>query len=89
MHIMLITILFVFVLLLLAFAGIAIKIIVRKNGQFKRHCSSMDPYTGERAGCICGGAHAGSQDETHPAGKKCHRRDYQPLEVNEELRKEL
>ena len=49
----------------------------------------MDPYTGERAGCICGGAHAGSQDETHPAGKKCHRRDYQPLEVNEELRKEL
>ncbi|MBR5028630.1 MAG: hypothetical protein IKX51_05355 [Bacteroidales bacterium] len=67
------------VLLALAFAGIAIKMLVRKNGEFKRHCSSTDPYTGKNAGCICGKP----QQSPCPEQKK-----HTPLEVNDELLKE-
>jgi hypothetical protein len=38
----------------LAFAGFAIKILLTKNGEFKKSCSSVDPTTGERYGCSCG-----------------------------------
>ena len=43
------------VLLGLAVAGIAIKMLVSKDGEFKKSCSSVDPNTGERLGCSCGG----------------------------------
>ena len=66
------------VLLALAFAGIGIKMIVRRGGEFKRHCSSTDPYTGQSAGCICGNA-----KNSCPEQKK-----HTPLEVNDELLKE-
>lgn len=46
-------------LLGLAFAGIAIKIIFTKKGEFKKSCSSVDPATGERYGCSCGSADGG------------------------------
>lgn len=38
----------------LAFAGIAIKMFVQKNGEFKKQCSSVDAH-GNRMGCGCGG----------------------------------
>jgi len=38
----------------LAFAGIAIKMFVLKNGEFKKQCSSVDA-NGQKLGCGCGG----------------------------------
>jgi hypothetical protein len=43
------------VLLSLAFAGIAIKMFFVKDSVFTKSCSSVDPNTGERIGCSCGG----------------------------------
>ena len=63
----------------LMMAGLGIKMLVRKRGEFKRHCSSMDPYTGESSGCICGKAPA----------TQCHNKSHTPLEVNQELLSEL
>ncbi|PKP49069.1 MAG: membrane or secreted protein [Bacteroidetes bacterium HGW-Bacteroidetes-11] len=40
----------------LSIAGIAIKMFVKKGGEFKKSCSSVDPATGERYGCSCGKA---------------------------------
>jgi len=45
----------------IAVAGIAIKMFVKKNGEFKKQCSVKDPKTGESLGCSCGGN-----------GKTCH-----------------
>ena len=57
------------VLIALAFAGFAIKILVTKKGEFKKTCSTVDPKTGERLGCVCGeGNGSGScenKDEVH------------------------
>ena len=58
----------------LAFCGLGIKMLVRKRGEFKRHCASMDPYTGEAGGCVCG--HLKTCEKAHK---------YQPLEVNQNL----
>lgn len=63
----------------LMMAGLGIKTLVKKRGEFKRHCSGMDPYTGEGAGCVCGKA----------AGARCSNKAHSPLEVNEEMMKEL
>lgn len=41
------------VMLALAFAGIAIKILVKKDGEFAGTCSSNNPYLNE-AGASCG-----------------------------------
>jgi hypothetical protein len=38
----------------LAIGLIAIKMFVKKGGEFKKSCSSVDPDTGERFGCTCG-----------------------------------
>lgn len=38
----------------LAIGLIAIKMFVKKDGEFKKSCSSVDPDTGERYGCTCG-----------------------------------
>jgi hypothetical protein len=74
-----VVILLAFALLALAFAGIAVKILVKKHGEFKRHCASADPYTGERSGCVCGKLIS----DNCKSGDKYH-----PLEVNAELLKE-
>lgn len=39
----------------LAVAGIAIKLFVLKDGEFKKSCSSVDPNTGKAMACSCGG----------------------------------
>lgn len=41
-------------LLALAFAAIGIKMFLKKDGEFKKQCSTIDPKTGERMGCTCG-----------------------------------
>jgi hypothetical protein len=43
------------VLLALAFAGIAIKMFFFKDAEFTKSCSSIDPQSGKRLGCSCGG----------------------------------
>ncbi|MBK7213479.1 MAG: membrane or secreted protein [Bacteroidales bacterium] len=43
------------VLLGLAFAGIAVRLFLLKDGQFRKSCSSVDPNTGQKLGCTCGG----------------------------------
>jgi hypothetical protein len=47
----------------LAFSGIAIKILFKKNGEFKKSCSSIDPETGSPYGCSCGNADGGRECE--------------------------
>lgn len=66
------------VVVMLAFWGIGIKMIVKKNGEFKRHCSSVDPLTGDKHGCVCGKT---IMDD-------CDNKRYSPLEVNRELLEE-
>lgn len=50
--------LFLFAILLigLAIAGIAVKMFLKKDGEFRKSCSSVHPETGERLGCTCGKA---------------------------------
>lgn len=42
------------VLVAFAFVAIAIKMFLQKGGQFTKSCSSADPSTGEKIGCVCG-----------------------------------
>jgi hypothetical protein len=61
---MLLKVLIISIILLgLAFAGFAIKILLTKNGEFKKSCSSIDPVSGERYGCSCGSASGGENCE--------------------------
>ena len=70
------TILCALAVVALMMLGLGIKVLCKKRGEFKRHCSSMDPYTGERGGCVCGKA----------AQKQCDRVGrYSPLEANEDM----
>ena len=56
--------------------GLGIKVVCKKRGEFKRHCSNMDPYTGKGGGCVCG----------KTAQKRCDKVGrYSPLEVNENM----
>jgi len=48
------------VILAIAFAGFAVKMFFKKDGEFKKSCSSVHPKTGERIGCVCGGEGDGS-----------------------------
>ena len=50
------TILIAIVLLAIGFAGIAIKILVKKNGQFSGTCASNNPMLQEEGGScsVCG-----------------------------------
>jgi hypothetical protein len=41
------------ILLALAFIGIAIKMFVRKDGQFEKQCLTIEFETGEKLGCVC------------------------------------
>ena len=77
---LLITLLCAVLVVALMMAGLGVKMLVRKNGEFKRHCSGMDPYTGESAGCVCGKA----------VKARCEKRErYSPLEVNRNLMDEV
>lgn len=70
----------------LMMVGLGIKILVRKHGEFKRHCSSMDPYTGERPGCVCGIKETkGKLKERVGEGQNSCKNRFHPLEVNEAL----
>jgi hypothetical protein len=40
----------------LAVAGIAIKMFLKKDGEFQKVCGSVDPDTGQRMACTCGKA---------------------------------
>lgn len=79
------TILIVFiitaVILFICFCFIGIKMFFKKNGEFKKQCSSVDPLTGERFGCTCGKSSV--YDECKSSKK------YQPLEINKELMDEM
>jgi hypothetical protein len=57
---MLLNVLIISIILIgLAFAGFAIKILLTKDGEFKKSCSSVDPATGDRYGCSCGSTDGG------------------------------
>jgi hypothetical protein len=71
----------VLAVLLLCFAGLGIKILLKKNGEFKRSCASCDPYTGERQGCLCG-----KKDMNTPCEKD---KQHSILEINKNLLDEL
>lgn len=75
----LVVLILAFALILAAFAAIDIKRLVRGKGEFKRHCSSVDPYTGERSGCICGKSIRDNCNESP---------QYHPLEINQNLLEE-
>lgn len=51
----------------LSIAGIAIKMFLKKGGEFKKSCQSVDPKTGQRFGCTCG-----NQEETSCENKETH-----------------
>jgi len=51
---MLTIILFAIGLVGLAVGGIAIKMLLQKDGQFSKTCSSVELTTGEKVGCVCG-----------------------------------
>ena len=71
-----ITLLCALAIFALMMLGLGIKMLFRKNGEFKRHCSNTDPYTGKSEGCICHKA----------ANAKCSRQNrYTPLEINDNL----
>ncbi len=57
-------ILVAFVLLSIAFAGIAIKMFFFKGSTFTKSCSSVDPHNGQRMGCGCGGDENSSCENT-------------------------
>lgn len=48
------------ILMGLAFAGFAVKMFFKKDGEFKKQCSSVNPKTGKAIGCVCGGEGDGS-----------------------------
>lgn len=50
-------------LLTLALAGLAIKILTKKDGEFKKSCGSVDPTTGSSVGCTCGNPESGDTCE--------------------------
>ncbi|MBR1769864.1 MAG: hypothetical protein IJ748_05330 [Bacteroidales bacterium] len=68
------------VLIAVCFLLIAIKMLIKKNGEFKRHCSSVDPYTGERTNCFCGHSNIMKSD--------CKNTKHSVLEVDTDLLKE-
>jgi hypothetical protein len=43
------------VVMAIVFAGLAIKMFFKKDGEFKKQCSTIDPHTGRNLGCSCEG----------------------------------
>lgn len=75
-----VVLLFAMAAVALCMAGLGIKIIVKKNGEFKRHCNAVDPKTGMRSGCVCA--------EKSVIRDCNHGPKYHPLEINKELLQE-
>ncbi|MBE9491541.1 MAG: membrane or secreted protein [Bacteroidetes bacterium] len=48
------------ILISIAIAGIAIKMFVKKGGEFKKSCGSVDPSTGKHISCSCGHSDGGA-----------------------------
>ncbi len=44
------------VLMAVAFLALGIKMFIKKDGEFKKQCSTVDPHTGKNLGCSCEGA---------------------------------
>ncbi len=42
-------------ILAIAIFGIAIKMFLKKDGQFTKSCNSVDPKSGKNVGCTCHG----------------------------------
>jgi len=59
---MLKVILITIVILGIAIGGIAIKMFVKKDGEFQKSCGSVDPDTGKRSSCSCGKS---SEEQCH------------------------
>jgi len=57
--------LFAVLLIGLAIAGIAVKMFVKKDGEFRKSCSSINPSTGERYGCSCGTSEGSTCENKH------------------------
>lgn len=57
-------------LLTLALVGLAIKILTKKDGEFKKSCGSVDPTTGRSVGCTCGSADGGKSCENKDDGMR-------------------
>ena len=76
----LVVLLFTIVAVTLLLLGIGVKTLVKKNGEFKKQCSVIDPHTGERIGCTC---KKKATDECTNSPK------YHPLEINKEVLDEL
>lgn len=51
---MLTVLIFAVILIGLAIGGIAIKMLLQKDGQFSKTCSSIEFSNGENVGCVCG-----------------------------------
>ena len=68
-------------LLLICLVFFGVKIILKKNGEFKRSCSSVDPLTGEKTFCSC------SNKSVYNDCKKGDK--YNILDINKELMKEI
>ncbi|MBQ9312914.1 MAG: hypothetical protein IJ213_07720 [Bacteroidales bacterium] len=80
MNTLLATFIISIVLLIICLAFIGVKMIFKKNGEFKKQCSSIDPYTGERIGCMCGHSNVLTSD--------CPNKKHSVLEVDKDLLKE-
>ena len=50
-------------LVAIAISGIAIKMFLKKGGEFKKQCGSVDPVTGEHIECSCGKIDSGESCE--------------------------
>jgi len=55
------TILLAILIIGISFAGIAVKMFFKKGGEFRKSCGSIDPTTGTKIGCSCGGGDARSE----------------------------
>ncbi len=80
MKLFLIVLIFAIGIVAFAFLGIAVKMLFKKKGEFKKSCSSVNPVTGERIGCVCGKT-VFDKCENDP--------QYKPLDINSEILKEL
>ncbi len=76
--ILLITIVF----LGLAFAGFAIKMFVKKDGQFEKKCSSVDPNTGQKLSCVCDSDGGGGNCDNKSKEDLISKIKIEPLQVD-------
>jgi len=70
------------VIMAIVFAGLAIKMFFKKDGEFKKQCSTVDPDTGKNLGCSCVGAPGDgscrSDDEEHDHNHDHHHKHASP-----------